>query len=93
MTTRESLGHIETNGSSVSFEAALVRLEEIVRRLEGGEVPLEESMRLFEDGVSLARRCSELLTAAERRIEVLVERDDGGFSLKPFEEPQGSGNQ
>jgi exodeoxyribonuclease VII small subunit len=68
-----------------SFEAALGRLEEVVRRLEGADVGLEESMGLFEEGVGLARHCSELLARAEKRIEQLVEREDGTYSLKPFE--------
>jgi exodeoxyribonuclease VII small subunit len=70
-----------------SFEAALSRLEEIVRRLESSDVALEESMGLFEEGVSLARHCSELLTKAEKRIDVLIEREDGTYSLRPLDAP------
>jgi exodeoxyribonuclease VII small subunit len=68
----------------MTFEASLRRLDEIVRALEGGETTLEDSMRLFEEGVALARRCSEMLGAAERKIETLVEKGDGGYELKPF---------
>lgn len=55
-----------------SFEEALARLEEIVARLEGGDLPLEESLALFEEGVGLTRLCQEILLAAEGRLEMLV---------------------
>ncbi len=55
------------------FEDALARLEEIVESLETGELGLEESLRIFEEGVALSRRCQGELARAERRIEVLVE--------------------
>jgi exodeoxyribonuclease VII small subunit len=74
----------EGSGQASSFESALARLEEVVRRLEAGDVPLEEALALFEEGVKLARTCSERLQAAERRIELLVSREDGTFELKPF---------
>jgi exodeoxyribonuclease VII small subunit len=71
--------------AELSFEAALDRLEQIVRDLEGGNTSLSESMQLFEQGVALARRCSDLLSVAERRIELLVEEADGTYSLRPLE--------
>lgn len=55
-----------------SFEEALARLEEIVARLEAGDLALEESMALFEEGVGLARLCQEMLAAAEGRLEMLT---------------------
>ena len=60
-----------------SFEEALKRLEEIVQRLEGGELPLEESLRVFEEGIHLTRVCSDRLEKAEKRIEILM-RDQRG---------------
>ena len=60
-----------------NFETQLAALERIVRELERGEQPLEESLRLFEDGVKLARECQERLNKAERRIEILMRDDDG----------------
>ena len=57
-----------------SFESSLNDLEKIVRKLEDGDLSLEESLKLFEDGVKLSRECRERLTNAERRIEVLLER-------------------
>ena len=60
-----------------NFETQLTALEQIVRELERGELPLEESLRLFEDGVRLARECQERLSKAERRIEILMRDNDG----------------
>lgn len=71
----------------VSFEASLARLEEVVRRLESHDVPLEEAMRLFEEGVALAKICSQRLNDAERKVELLIEREDGSYALRPFGEP------
>jgi exodeoxyribonuclease VII small subunit len=51
-----------------AFEQSFARLEETVRALESGKLPLEEAMRLFEQGMVLARRCNELLTAAELKV-------------------------
>jgi len=69
----------------LSFESALQKLEGIVDRLEGGELPLEEALAAFEEGVALSRRCAGQLEAAERRIEVLVERN-GGLATESFDE-------
>jgi exodeoxyribonuclease VII small subunit len=55
-----------------TFESSLGELERIVRKLEDGEMSLEESLKLFEDGVKLSRECQERLDQAERRIEVLL---------------------
>jgi len=68
-----------------SFEKSLDELEKIVRKLEDGDLPLEESLKLFENGVKLSRECRERLTAAERRIEILMKDADGNLSLSPLE--------
>lgn len=60
-----------------SFESSLRRLEQIVREMESGELPLERSLELFEQGVRLSRECQERLDEAERRIEVLLRDADG----------------
>jgi len=67
-----------------SFEQALERLEAIVDRLEQGELPLEEALAVFEEGVALTRRCAGELDSAERRIEELV-RDGETWLVRPFE--------
>ncbi len=64
--------------SDIKFEDALQRLEQIVDRLEAGNLPLEESLKVFEEGVGLARRCATYLEDAEKRIELLT-RDDNGL--------------
>lgn len=55
----------------LSFEQALTRLTELVEKLESGELPLEESVAAFEEGVKLTRRCEALLDSAEQRLQVL----------------------
>jgi exodeoxyribonuclease VII small subunit len=62
----------------VSFETAIKRLSEIVQTLERGELPLEESLRLFEEGVKLSRVSQQRLDAAEKRVEQLLAVDEQG---------------
>ena len=68
-----------------NFEAQLASLERIVRELERGDLPLEQSLELFEQGVKLSRECQERLNEAERRIEVLLRGGDGSTIAAPFE--------
>ncbi len=68
-----------------SFEAQLATLERIVRELERGDLPLEQSLDLFEQGVKLSRECQERLNEAERRIEVLLRAPDGSTLAGAFE--------
>ena len=58
------------------FESAIAELEAIVKRLEGGDLPLEQSLELFERGVQLSRFCHSKLEEAERRVELLTERGE-----------------
>jgi exodeoxyribonuclease VII small subunit len=60
-----------------TFESSLSQLETIVQKLEAGDLPLEESLKLFEKGVALSRECRERLNEAERRIEVLSKDAEG----------------
>jgi len=69
-----------------SFEASLEALEQIVRELEQGDLPLERSLELFERGIRLSRECQERLNQAERRIEVLLRDNQGRPVVSPFEE-------
>ncbi len=62
---------------SKSFEAAMKRLEEIVRTMERGELPLEESLKLFEEGTALVRGCAKQLDEAEMKIVKLMKGPDG----------------
>jgi exodeoxyribonuclease VII small subunit len=70
---------------SRSFESSLEALEEIVRKLEHGDLALEESLELFEQGIRLSRECQERLSQAERRIEVLMRDQQGRPVVAPFE--------
>jgi exodeoxyribonuclease VII small subunit len=72
------------------FEAAMARLEEIVHALEAGNLSLDESLRVFEEGTGLLRFCTRRLEAAERRIEILLQ-DDGGTRVEPFRWEEGQG--
>ena len=69
---------------SQSFENNLTRLEEIVKKLEDGSVPLEESMKLFQEGTALAASCSNLLDKAELEIVKLTKGPDGSIQEAPF---------
>ena len=64
-------------GQSQSFEASMKRLEEIVRAMERGEMPLEESLKLFEEGTALVRACGGMLDEAEMKIVKLMKGPDG----------------
>ena len=68
------------------FEAAVARLEEIVSELEKGDAPLERSLKLFEEGIKLARICQKRLREAERKVEILLKDAAGAIVRKPFEE-------
>lgn len=68
------------------FEAALARLEEIVKGLETGDLPLEESLKLFEEGVKLSRICNKRIEDAERKVEILLKDKEGKLNAKPFED-------
>ena len=65
-----------------TFESSLQELERIVRSLENGDLALEESLKLFEDGVKLSRECQERLSQSERRIEVLLKDVSGNLALQ-----------
>lgn len=71
---------------SRSFEASLEALEQIVAELESGDLPLEKSLELFEQGIRLSRECQERLSQAERRIEILMRDNQGQPVVKPFDD-------
>jgi len=66
-----------------SFEACLEELEKVVKELEGGDLPLERSLELFERGISLSDECRKQLEAAETRVEILL-RKEGKIAAEPF---------
>ncbi|AZN40632.1 exodeoxyribonuclease VII small subunit [Paenibacillus albus] len=68
---------------AISFEAAMERLESIVSKLESGDVPLETAIELFQEGMKLSQLCGSKLEDVERKIEVLIETENG-LHKKPF---------
>jgi exodeoxyribonuclease VII small subunit len=92
---KESESPTPSSRNEASFEQSMERLTSIVSKLEQGELPLEESLRLFEEGVKLSRLAQERLDAAQQRIERLVAVDTQGRpKTAPFEsadEAPGSG--
>jgi exodeoxyribonuclease VII small subunit len=67
------------------FEEALERLQAIVKSLEDGDLPLADSLRLFEEGVGLTRLCAAKLEEAQSRIDVLTRGEQGDLNLQPLE--------
>jgi len=67
------------------FETSLTELEAIVAKLENGDLPLEESLDLFEQGIKLSRECRERLAKAERRIEILLKDSDGNLTANEMQ--------
>ncbi len=72
----------------VKFEECLERLEKIVQELEKGEVPLEKSLTLFEEGMQLSATCRKQLEEAEGKVEILL-KQNGKLQTEPFEPPAG----
>ena len=84
------MGHDDADIAQLSFEDALRALEEIVRKLEGGEVPLDSSITLYERGEALRKHCQARLDSAQARIEKIVAGPDGAAaSTQPFDEGTG----
>lgn len=72
------------NEAPVDFEQSLKRLEEIVRKMEQGELTLESSLEAFEEGVKLTRNCQTALQKAEQKVNILMKNSDGEFSTTGF---------
>ena len=72
------------NEETIDFEQSLRSLEEIVRKMEQGELTLENSLEAFEEGVRLTRNCQTALQKAEQKVNILVKNSDGEFSSIEF---------
>ncbi len=72
------------------FENALSRLEAIVGQLEKGELPLEQALQLFEEGMNISRFCNDKLSEAERKVEILMKNKEGKLVEQPFQPPEGA---
>ena len=79
------MGETQAKPAVPDFETALKRLEEIVRKLESGELPLDSALELFEEGIQLSRFCSSTLERAERRVEILLKTENGQMQAAPFQ--------
>jgi exodeoxyribonuclease VII small subunit len=67
-----------------SFEESLKRLEKIVEQLERGDLPLEDSIKLFEEGTRLSSECKDHLEQAEGKVQILMKQRDGSVKAEPF---------
>jgi exodeoxyribonuclease VII small subunit len=67
-----------------SFEDSLKKLETIVDKLEKGDLTLEDSLKLFEEGIGLSSSCKKELEEAEGKVELLIKQRDGSFKTEPF---------
>ena len=74
------------------FEKALEQLEDIVRKMEEGNLTLDESLKAFEEGIKLSRSCSDKLDEAERKVEILLKEGDS-LKVRPFEEGDGGSDE
>lgn len=77
--------------SELKFEKALERLEKIVEDLESGNIPLEDALKKYEEGVKLSRLCTQKLTQAETKIETLTRSLNGALESGSFDPDSGSG--
>jgi len=68
----------------LKFEEAMARLETIVAELEKGDLPLDESLKIFEEGIKLSKNCLKMLDEAERKVEILIQDRDGKKRLRAF---------
>lgn len=79
--------------AALKFEEALTRLETIVTELERGDLPLNDSLKMFEEGIKLSKTCLKMLDDAERRVEIMVQDKDGKKRLEAYsvdEETEGA---
>lgn len=71
----------------MDFEKKLNRLEEIVTKMERGDLPLEDSLKMFEEGIQLSRDCHKQLDQAEQKVQILLEIDESGEAkTQPFDD-------
>lgn len=74
--------------NNMTFESSLQRLEQIVRTLERGEAPLEESLKLFQEGTELVRNCETMLEKAELQVKKIMTAQDGSLVEEDFQDEQ-----
>ncbi len=74
----------QKKNSEMNFEAGLERLEKIVQELEQGDLTLERTLKLFEEGMKLSGACRRQLEEAETKVELLLKKGDGTMATEPF---------
>ena len=79
------MSDVPQSPAAPNFEVALKRLEEIVKKLESGDLALDSALELFEEGIKLSRFCHTTLGQAERRVEILLKNESGQVRAVPFE--------
>ena len=84
----EQEGRAATEGEPASFEENLKKLEGIVQQLEEGKPELDESLRLYEEGIQAYQQCQQLLSEAELKVRKLVQTLEGELEEEPFEPPE-----
>jgi exodeoxyribonuclease VII small subunit len=70
--------------ATIKFEDTLARLEIIATELENGDLPLDESLKIFEEGIRLSKTCLKMLDEAERKVEILIQDKDGKKRLRAY---------
>lgn len=88
MTPKKAAPRKKTAASEPKFEKDLEKLEGIVHALEEGGLPLDESLKKFEEGITLSKRCEKALSAAEKKIEVLTKDAGGKVKAEAFEDEE-----
>ena len=73
------------------FEEAMQRLEEIVQSLDSGDLPLEESLKIFEEGMKIVGFCNSKLDEAEKKVSLLIKESDGQLKEQPFDKDEQEG--
>lgn len=78
---------MKAEASNLPFEEGIEQLERIVRELEQKEVPLEQALSLFQQGIKLVQDCNQLLDHAEKQMEILLENPNGELEIRPADFP------
>ncbi len=80
-TAKKAPSGVVKKTAELDFEAAMLELETLVSEMESGDLPLEESLKLFEKGIQLSRRCQDALNNAEQRVKILLDEQEDDFQI------------
>ena len=79
--------------AEMKFEEALKKLEKIVQDLEDGDLPLDEALGRYEEGIKLSKACAKKLEVARKKVEILLKNEDGSVELRDFDESVAGGDE